>query len=100
MTLLLQWVCVRIGSAVNLDALGLNLYALTSTKALNKSTLNSNAGTGSYALEALLCNLLQIDNNLNIGNARAIVKCNEGYILVATLCSYPTLNNNLSVVGG
>ncbi len=89
-SLLLQWVGVGVGLAVDDDALGLHLDGLAASLALHQLALHADAGTGGDAAQLFL-ELLWVCDDLDIVDDGAVVDGKEGDILVATLGADPSL---------
>ncbi len=94
-SLLLQRICLGVGRAVYLDAVGLHLDALTRSGRCHQTSVDTDAGTRRDGFELLLADLGKVDDHLYVAYARSVVEGDECHVLVAALGAYPTLDGNL-----
>ena len=97
-SLFLQGIYIGVGTAVELDALGLNLGLLTFALRLYQRAYHTDAGTGRDGFHLGLGKLREVDYNLYILNGRTIVECNKVDMLIAPARTHPAFHIDLRPV--
>ena len=89
---LLERVGVRVSRTVDFDFGGLDLYRLALALRLDERPVHAEAGAGGDRLEVVVAQLLNIDDDLDIVDCRAIVEGDEAHLLAATAGTHPALD--------
>ncbi len=94
-TFLLQWVCLGVGGAVDLECIGLHLACLTLAHRFYQLAGNVDRRSGGNGLEIFVAEAAKIEDYLQIAHGRAVVESHKLYVFVASACAHPAFDIHL-----
>ena len=90
-TFLLQWIFIRVSSAVNFYTAGLHFHCLALALRCHKVAFHMQTRPCGNRLQGLLVEFLQVYHYLQVLYCGAIVKCHKLHVLVAATSANPAL---------
>ena len=97
--LFLQRIGVGIGAAVHFDITRLDFDPLARTLRLDERTRYADAGAGGDSFEQFVVEFVDVDDDLDIMDDRAVVQRDERYVFVAALGADPAFGRDLATCG-
>ena len=97
--LFLQRIGVGVGAAVHFDITRLDFDPLARTLRLDERTRYADAGAGGDSFEQFVVEFVDVDDDLDIMDDRAVVQRDERYVFVAALGADPAFGRDLAACG-